>query len=107
MPASASLRCSRLRGRCRCVGEVELATDARQRIQHLPIKRAQLIEVLAEEFGGRGGDLDRRQDTQVPGRSPPGADGNERSFPLRAMQQLADLQRIALGSVMKLGGDIA
>jgi len=85
----------RLRGRCRCVGEVELATDARQRTQHLPIKRAQLIEVLAEEFGGRSGDLDRRQDTQVPGRVPPGADGNERSFPLRAMQQLTDLQRIA------------
>ena len=39
--------------------------------------------------------------------SPTGADGDERAFPLRAVQQLTDLQRIALGSVMKLSGDIA
>ena len=36
-----------------------------------------------------------------------GADGDERAFPLRAVQQLKELQRIALGSVVKLGGDIA
>ena len=59
----------RLRGRGRGVVEVELATDARQRTQHLPVGRAQLVEVAAEELGGRGGDLDRREDAQVPTRA--------------------------------------
>ena len=64
----------RLRGRRRSVVEVELATDARQRTQHLPVDRAQLVEVAAEELGGRGGDLDRREDAQVPARAPARAD---------------------------------
>ena len=97
-----------LRGRCRCVGEVELATDARQRTQHLPInacaagrgswpRNSAAVAVISIDVRTRRSQLGW----------PPAPTGIERAFPLRAVQQLTDLQRIALGSVVEFGGHIA
>ena len=39
--------------------------------------------------------------------SPTGADRDERAFALRAVQQLTDLQRVASGPMVELGGHVA
>ena len=97
----------RLRGRCRGVVQVELATETRQRTQHRPILRTQLAEVAAEKLGGRGSDLERREDAQVPTGAPTRPDRGERAFALSAVQQLTNLQRIASGPEVEFGGHVA
>ena len=95
------------RGCCRGVVEVELATDARERTQHLPVNGAKLVEVAAQELGGRGGDLDRGEHAQVPTRVAGRPDRDECAFALCAVQQLTYLQRIALGPLVEFGGYVA
>jgi hypothetical protein len=105
-PESSSDHLGRLRRRSHGLSEVELAPDARQRAEDCGVDGSQVIDGPDEEFGDIGTDLDGRQGMQVPHRAPSGPERSESPFPLRPAQQLANLERVALGPVVELRGDV-